>query len=172
MTLGYVPTDWNYSDALTKEEFGEIFAQIRRDPYFWEDRPAYEDNVKALREFFITQQNQEIYYVTSRVSTSGRPVSIQTEEWLIANHIWPEDNYHAIIPVSEPGLKKFVMADLGIDLSIDDYGPTVRECKDVKNHKAYLLDRSWNREEDYGTRIFNLEQFLNLAAGRKEYYLV
>ncbi len=157
----------NYDGVFSKEEWSIIWNEIKNDSHFWELRPTYEENVKALREFLANESDHEIYYVTSRVTVTGRPVAIQTEQWLVNNSIWPCQNYHAVIPVIEPGLKKFVMADLGIQASIDDLGSTVEECKDVKGHKAFLLDRPWNRDKDYGTRVFTLEQFLNISTGKK-----
>lgn len=170
----YLPDSYWWEDKFTKEEVHDILSEIKNIPEFWSTRPGYTENVQALREFLSVESNHEIYYVTSRIQTQGRPIALQTESWLIANHLWPDDNYHAIIPVAEPGLKRFVMADLGIQVSIDDHGTTVEECNQVKGHKAYVLDRPWNRDKDYGTRVFDLQQFLSMAVGKMpaEYFLV
>jgi 5'(3')-deoxyribonucleotidase len=166
MPPDFVPTNWNYDGILTKDEFSKIWIEIQEDPYFWQDRPVYSGNISALQTFFENNQDHEVFYVTSRMSTSGRPVSIQTEQWLVDNHIWPEGNYHAILPVSKPDVKKFIMHDLAIQFSVDDYGPTVKECNNVEGHKAYLLDRPWNQDQDYGVRVFDLAQFLNVVTGK------
>lgn len=153
--------------GLSKEERKAFWKEIDSTVNFWEKVPPIEENVFALQRFLAENDGHVIYYVTSRGNTLGRTVAMQTERWMVRLGILPWRNYTCVIPVKEPGLKAYVVADLGIQFSIDDLGTTVERCNEVKDHKAYLLDQPYNRDKDYGPRVFNLEQFFNVITRRR-----
>lgn len=174
----YQPPDWDFSDVLTKEQLSEVFKTIRTIDDFWSDLPTYPDNVQSLQEFLKQERGHEIYYLTSRISTKGNNVSDQTEEWLFDNVqsgvLYYKENFQAVIAVDSAAKKRCIIEALNIEVSVDDYGPTIEQCSTIPNHKAFLLDRPWNRDKDYGNRIFNLEQFFNVVTGKKpaDYFMV
>lgn len=171
---GYEPPDWDFSDVFTKEQLKEVFKNIREINDFWKDMPEYARNVDQLKEFLGTEVGHEVYFITSRTATEGDSVSMQTEEWLMDCGICPHRNFYAVIAVDSPSKKRPIIEALNIEVSVDDYGPTVEQCSTIPNHRAYLLDRPWNRDKNYGNRIFNLEQFFNVATGKKpaDYFMV
>lgn len=166
---GYESPQYGYKDNFSKEDWGEVWRVIRKSPAFYEHGPAYEDNIASLRNFLANQSGHEIYFVTSRRDTGGVSVAIQTQRWLTEHGIYgtyASSNYKAIIPVSSPDIKKFVMADLDIHFSIDDMGTTVEQCSVVQGHRAFLLDRPWNRDKDYGIRLSNLDEYFDIVLGK------
>jgi hypothetical protein len=170
----YEPPDWDFSDVLDKDGLKKVFAVVRETHNFWRNMPVYQENLYFLRDFLCRENGHEVYFVTSRAITKGLSVSKQTEEWLYHNRIRPYLNFQSIIAVDNAAKKREIIEALNIEVSVDDYGPTIEQCSTLPNHRAYLLDRPWNRDKDYGTRIYNLEQFFNLALGRKpaDYYMV
>lgn len=176
LPTNYEPPDWDFSDRLTKKQLKEVFKTIRATENFWENMPVYSQNVHSLREFLNSESGHEIYYITSRIGTKGENVSQQTDNWLLAKGAYAVHygNYQTVIAVDNAAKKKPIIEALNIEASVDDYGPTIEQCSAIPNHRAYLLDRPWNRDKDYGKRILNLQQFFNLATGKKpaDYYMV
>jgi len=161
---GYEPTDWYWTEYMKKEEWGQVFKVIGATENFWEHQKPYEANMAALRSFLLTEENQEVYYVTSRAHTAGRPLTMQCESWLISNWIWPEKNYHAVLPLKAgipPEHKKAVMEALGLEFSVDDYGPTVELCATLPGHRAFVLDRPWNQEYKNLNRVYSLAEYFD-----------
>lgn len=146
---GYQPPDWYWTDSLTKDEWDAIWVEIKKTPNFWSTLPAYINNVHALALFLREEKDQDIFYVTSRAKVDGYPISKQTMLWLNSLGVYHQNNQFAILPVAEgtpAPAKVAVMAALGIEYSVDDYLPTVVACGQIPGHKAFLLDRSWNRK--------------------------
>lgn len=169
LSSDYEPTDWGYGGVFNPEEWKQVWTDIKQTQDFWEHLPAYEQNLCVLKKFLYDCSEHDIYFVTSRIATEGSTVLKQTLKWLECRL-----GRCSVIVVPEAGRKKDVFKALGIDVSVDDYGPTVEECSKLEGHRAYILDRPWNRDKDYGKRVFNLEQFLNIAVKAKEedYFLV
>lgn len=166
LPLDYEPKNYHYTGDLTHEEWDSVWAKIRTIPDFYEQGPGYEDNLQALRTFLHTQSNHDIYFVTSRSDTGGVPVGLQSSRWLRDNGITSGFNHLAVVPVHSAETKKFVMSDLDIDFSIDDLGVTVEGCSVLRGHKAFLLDRPWNRDKNYGPRVLSMEEFLSKVLRR------
>lgn len=167
---GYEPTDWHWTDHMKKEDWGPVFKLIKTIDNFWETQKPYDANMTALRHFLLTEENQEVYYVTSRAQTTGRPLTLQCESWLMSNWIWPEKNYHAVLPIKEgipAEAKKAMMEALGLEYSVDDYAPTVELCNTIPGHRAFVLDRPWNRSYTHLPRVYSLaEYFQEVKLGR------
>ena len=157
----YQPTTWGYTDVFSEADWTKIWQEIDQTFNFWQFVEPYADNLTALRDFLRTHQNQEVYHVTSRKQTAGSPVALQTQIWLMLNNVFPERNYHAILPVAQVGYKREVMRSLGIQYSIDDYGPTVERCQTLKGHAACLLRRPWNRDSKAEWQVDTLQQFFD-----------
>lgn len=159
---GYEPTDWDWTDLFTKGDWDVLWKEIKADPNFWRNSYAYEDNLHHLREFLSNHSKQEVYYITSRSKSTGDPIVIQTRDWLENYGIFSfraASNYQAIFPVNKPELKRPLIEALGIEYFIDDYGPTVAGLQDLPKTKTFLHDRPWNRDQEYGPRVYSLEQY-------------
>jgi len=165
LSLDFEPNDWNYTGFLTKEEFTDIWHDIRGSQNFWVDSPPYISNLMQL-DSFLKCNITDVFFVTSRAETAGDSVQKQTYNWFlkhgvdIANQC--DMNYSAIIPVKLAEKKINVMEALGIQASVDDYGPTVEACNKLPNHKAYLLDRPWNQEYNQ-PRVYSLAEFFKIV---------
>ena len=174
LPANYEPPDWDFSDVFSREDWSKVWTRIKATENFWEKLSVYPENTTALRNFLTDESGHEIYYLTSRAKTVGRAVSLQTDNWLYHNALWSRRNFSAVIAVSNAAFKKDILASLEIEAFVDDYGPTVEECSSIENCKTYLLDRPWNRDKNYGKRIFTLDQFFNIITNKKpaDYYLV
>lgn len=164
---GYIPTDWNYSDVFSKEDLSAVFEKIKNTKDFWLYSLTYPENVAALSRFLSKENSFDIYFVTSRAPAAGRTVASQTRIWLeLSAGIHRSGSFVSIIPVANSKYKADIMQAIGIEYSIDDHGPTVEQCNSVSGHRAFLLDRPWNREKDYGPRLDNLQQFFDIIIGK------
>lgn len=157
----YLPTGWDDFDGLTKAEMKQVWEKIKTTPNFWTTLDAYADNVGLLSSFMSTTKGHEVFIVTSRKATAGMPISRQTDYWLSAVGIARGLNYIGIIPSENPDKKCDVYAAAGIEWSIDDKGDTVLQCEQIPNHRAYLLDRNWNREFKVKRRITDMATYFN-----------
>ncbi len=80
---------------------------------------------------------------------------IQSEVWL------RNQGLTGTVYCATPGNKKAELIEqLGIAYSLDDYPETIRICNEVKGHKAYLLDRPWNRWAYTLPRVYSMTEFL------------
>lgn len=157
---GYKPADWDWTDVLTKKDWDVLWDGINGTENFWQHLDPYTENILALRRFLYRNYDQEIYFVTSRATGKGRPIAVQTNIWLAEQKIHSGGNYTSIIPVGNSKNKPLVYKALEINVSVDDYGRTVKQTnEEVPGHTAYILDRSWNRDAEYGPRVANLEEF-------------
>ena len=157
------PNDYDFKSwNLTKEQFSEGFKKIKTTDGFWEKLSPYKENVTALRNFIHGVQDQEIFFTTSRATSGGASISTQTRRWLDNHELWSTwRNYTTVLPVVSAGDKVSLYTALGITHSIDDYGPTVLNCENLKGHQPFLLDRSWNREYIPLRRVSKFQEFLD-----------
>lgn len=162
--VGYEPRDWDWSEYLTKKDWDVIWADIIHTPGFWANLPAYKDNCADLRQFLFDNMGNypEIYFITARTRTKDKePIAVQSKRFLDKNNIFNTGTQMVILPVDKTHKKADLMKALGIKYSIDDHGPTVDLCNNsIEGHKAYVLDRPWNKEYDL-PRVFTLGEFLN-----------
>lgn len=158
MPPDYIPTNWNYTDVLTKQEFSEIWDEIHKIPNFWLRQKPYEENVSVLRSYLKTTQD-EVYYITSRMDTGGVSAEKQTQTWLRQNGLFDFGCPKKLIVVTKPSEKKQWVEARGIDASLDDYVPTVASLNVLPWHHSYLLSRPWNPESTL-TRVNSVQEFL------------
>lgn len=162
--LDYEPPDWGYKEVLSGEDWGKVWDKIKSEPYFWMHSPAYAENCEALRRVIDGQSriDLDIYYITSRMDTGGKSALWQTRRWL--SHQGLISPKTSVIPVRNPDAKLSVVDAIGIDLTIDDYGPTV-ESLVSHGRFAVLLDRPWNQEYQVW-RVSSLKEFLKMVNER------
>jgi uncharacterized HAD superfamily protein len=142
-----IPT-WDYPQhyGYTDAEIERVWADIKKDPFFWETLPTYPETAQALHDLQkrATMFRDEIYFITSR---EGKWPKIQTERWLRAKNILnisTQDEFRPTVLVSSD---KGACADaLELDFYIDDKWSN---CTDVAMNRStgvYMVDRPWNRE--------------------------
>lgn len=165
MPEGYQPPDWDHTDIFTKQHWNRIWEVIKSTDNFWYSAKPYYDNLSALRHFLVNN-TADLFFITSRADTTGRSVQLQTFNWMLDQNLpvasnW---NYSAIVSVPNSKHKRQVMEALNVKFSVDDLGPTVAMCNEIPGHRAYVLDRSWNRDQNYGPRVGDLKEFLDIVA--------
>ncbi len=163
----YVPPDWDFG-GMSPADQKKVWAVIKRTPNFWSRLRPYSENITALARTLIGATYLDIWLVTSRVRTEGATIARQTEQWIRSCGVREGSNFLGIITVEDAKLKQEVYPAVGIEYSIDDYGPTVLECETLPNHHAALLSRPWNAEYNVKWRVDNLSQFFSeVGLGRK-----
>lgn len=75
------PTDWSMASlGLPPEELAKVWENLRAKENFWQGlSPSPGMEVSRLRR--LCEVN-EVYFITSRRATAGRPVVFQSIEWL------------------------------------------------------------------------------------------
>jgi 5'(3')-deoxyribonucleotidase len=158
------PSDWDYSQYLTKAQMAEVWRDIRNVPYFWE-------NMGALPGLSELQQgikpDDEIFFITSRVNTIGEPASVQSARWLHDRHLWPRAGYSTVLQVADPAHKQHLFQGLGLKYHLDDLAPTVSELNATPGVTAFLLDQPWNRHADALLRVHSVTEHLNIIRERE-----
>lgn len=155
----YIPTDWNFSDIVTKEEWNVVWDRIKKTPAFWfnlDPLPAVAD----LRNF-MELNFSEVFFITSRIKTSGVSSRAESEAWLSQFGLWGIGTQSTVIAVGDAKEKLQVILEKRLNFMLDDYGPTVEQ---LYNHgiRAYLLDRTYNQGYDV-PRIYSVRGYLNLV---------
>jgi hypothetical protein len=161
---GYIPQDWDYTGMFTKEEWKQVWDDIKTIPDFWFRQPAIENNIEALRKFRETSKNP-IWFITSRIPTGGVSARYQTQLWLMKYKIISYNNMETsrVIAVDRPEDKDKWIKEFGIDVSIDDLAPTViRHNTEIPGHTAYLLRQPWNTHCTDQPTVNSVQEFLEI----------
>lgn len=157
----YQPSDWDWSDKMTKAETSTIWAIIKKIPNFWLSlRPCF-DNVHAIAVHRLRHPNDEIFYVTARVSTAGMSTMNQTQQWLNECGI---GGLGTSVIVDNSGDKVPIFNALECDANVDDkLEATIEHSKRTRG--AYLLSRPWNEaDRPSGIRtVASLEEFFRIT---------
>lgn len=163
------PYDWDYTDILTKKEWGTIWDRIKTIPNFWLRQPAIEKNVEELKEFRMVNSSP-IWFITSRQATGGVSALYQTQLWLLQRQLIGVSDTPKVIAVAKPEEKEQYIKNLGIDFSIDDLGSTVERHNKIsghmserESHRAYLLDQPWNKNCKE-PRVYSVKEFLEVIS--------
>lgn len=165
----YSPNDWNFPDILTSQEFPTAWSTAMSTHNFWHRLAAYQANVNALEYFIWSEQRHfDIYYLTSRVDTLGDSAFVQTSRWLSERNLVGHNT--SLIVVKNAKEKIPVIKSLEIQASVDDYLPTIVASSEISGHKAFLCDRSWNREgrPDELSVVSDLNGYLTELVNYKE----
>lgn len=163
---GYQPSDWYWTDTLTKDDWKNIWAEIDDTPDFWVTCHPYPENVQALKSWLDANPEQRVFFITNRRETIGKNAKWQSELQLEKFGVWPRDGRSNVITVSDPKIKAKLMQRLGIQFSIDDYAPTVELCQEIPGHHAYLLDRPWNQKAKL-PRVYSMAEFVKTVDALK-----
>lgn len=158
MPENYIPINWDYTDIFTKKDWDMVWDQIRIIPDFWFRQPTYPDAVRALKEFRLVNKSP-IWFITSRMATGGNSARYQTQLWLLRHGLIAFNDLEKVIAVDKPIEKMKWIESIGIDVSIDDFGPTIERHNKIPNHRAFLLDQPWNKEYNE-PRVYSVKEFL------------
>ena len=164
MPLDYVPTNWDYTDALTKDEWKEVWLEIRATYKFWVNCLPYRENVWALRMFMNKHKDADVYFITSRAETIGESVLAQTSKWLDWQDLWPRHGHATVIPVADSQHKAAVIQALQLPFFLDDYAVTVESLQSLPGTKTYVLDQPWNRHVEL-PRVASVAEYLKIVEG-------
>jgi uncharacterized HAD superfamily protein len=147
---------WSFNDILSDKEWKRLFAHMKGQKTFWLNLPPYQDALDALEAYMEKAGHDDLYFVTSRGSSSCATAEEQTEDWLFDNYL----PAHHLIVVTHAEDKAAIIAENGIQFSLDDLPATVRACNAIPGHSAFLLDRPYNREDTDLPRVFSVREFL------------
>jgi hypothetical protein len=155
--IGYQPPDWDWTDVLTQEEITHVWKIIKHKHNWWLSLPPDAQNLRAVAMHRIRHPQDEIFFVTARVSTKGMPVMHQTQVWLSECGI---NGLGVGVIVDHSNDKSAIFNALECDANIDDRLSTVIDHA-ANTKGAYLLDRSWNRQSrpEHITTVSSLEEF-------------
>lgn len=112
------PTDWEWTNVCSKQEFDAGFKKLSNIPNFWLklDKMPHTSLLPALCE------NHEVIFITNRAECPGKSLQCQTELWLWLNFNIKQPR---VIVTKQKGQ---VAADLGIVRFIDD---NIQNCQEV-----------------------------------------
>lgn len=158
LPANYEPQDWYWTDVFSKKDWNDVWDVINATENFWLHSYPYCKNVDSLRDYLNSTKN-EVFFVTSRARTAGDSVTKQTVDWFFINQV--PTAYSPVVSVPNSKNKRQVIEGLEINYSVDDLGPTVEMCQSIPGHKAFVLDRPWNRDKEYGPRVFSLQEFFD-----------
>lgn len=162
MTEDFVPDNWDYVGTLTKEEWAQVWVEIKQMPYFWESEPALA-GVDELRDFLINRpqhRTDEIFFITARAVTKGDGPLVQSSKWLSRFGLWPRAGFSTVIPVAEASHKKDLFRGLGLKFMLDDFGPTIGELNQIEGMHAYVLDQPHNQKYTELPRVYSVTEYL------------
>lgn len=152
------PQVWHWFEpaGFSKRSVSAAWDFVKRYPEWWGNLRAYPGAVDFLVELEALRDAGRItpYFVTSR---PNQLVAAVTSEWLSALGFARPN----VIVVSGPGAKGKIADAVSATAILDDHGPNF-EGMPVST-RCFLLDRPWNQQDRYDTRITELEEFLRLV---------
>ena len=129
--------DWSFPD-LTVAQQNHLWTEIRESKTFWRDLPVLPTNVLLLED---AVDNHRVYFCTSRPGDSAQ---YQTAAWLDEKFYI---TYPTVIVSSEKGR---VAAGVGANFALDDKVEHIRQIQRDSSANAFLLDRPYNQDPDFG----------------------
>jgi uncharacterized HAD superfamily protein len=155
---GYVVTNFDYSKCgWSKAEVQRIFNHIRHTSDFWTTLQRLPRTSSLAKH----EKDYEYFFITSRMSTDGNPVTYQSESWLRTQY-GLRSPY--VIVSNEKGAEA---AKLELDYFIDDRTEHAVDVATTRpNCKVYLLDTTYNQDckDARITRVTDLNSFFKEIA--------
>lgn len=159
----YQPSDWNFTDKLTKEEMKQAWVATMRVQDLWQwQSPLIGARELSLFVNRLCAAGINIYFLTNRPATSGATPLVQTNSWLRQHNLLWQDNASTIVVNKHDDKRKFIEL-LDIKFSLDDKPETVEDCSYIPGHKAFILDQPWNRDAKHLARVYNVTEYLHIA---------
>jgi deoxypyrimidine-specific 5' nucleotidase type C protein (NT5C) len=161
--LDYQPDNWDFPDILTKDEWKQVWLEIRKTHGFWRNATPYRKNIEALQLFTNKHKDADVYFITSRADTIGESVLAQTFKWLNWFDLAPRSGHSTIIPVADATHKAAVLRALQLPFFLDDYAVTVYQLQNISDLKTFVLDQPWNRHATDLPRVFSVAEYLKIV---------
>ncbi len=154
----YVHTVWSFEDVLKSGQWGIVFDHLMQQENFWLYLPALSENVEALRTYIAQHGEAGISFITSRPASFGADTHLQTQLWLDEHEI---GSLGMEVFVTEGSAsKRQVIEEERIQFFLDDMPGNVRACAGLVDHRAFLLDRPYNRADVDLPRVYSVAEFL------------
>jgi 5'(3')-deoxyribonucleotidase len=140
-----IPT-WNYPEhyGYTGAEVSAVWEDIKADPWFWRNLPAYPHTTQALGLLMeAMRMGHFVYFITARPGVLAKQ---QTEEWIDTQYKrMVLGAPHATVLISSH--KGLCAKGLDLDFYIDDRLENVLDVINTRVQcETFLLDRPWNRD--------------------------
>ncbi len=150
---------WDFNDILAPGQWRrEVFGHMLTQENMWLNLPAHEENCAALKEYIVRNGERDICFVTSRPPCPGASVVLQTQLWLNEHDIGTIGMNVFVTENSDH--KRQVLEGERIQFYIDDLGGNVRATAGIVDHRAFLLDRPYNRHDIDLPRVYSVAEFL------------
>lgn len=141
LPVGYQPVNWDWSPEMTEADNDIIWSIIKHKHNWWLSVPADFENIRAVAEHRMRHPQDELFFVTARVSTKGMPVMHQTQTWLSQCGV---NGLGVAVIVDHSGDKAAIFNALECDANVDDKLEAVIEHH-AHTRNAFLLSRPWNQ---------------------------
>jgi hypothetical protein len=146
---------WNWpqvNHGYTDQQIAGVWAAIKTSPNFWAALEETTDFFRFYNWFYATRTQHDFYFVTSRPGVTAKA---QTESWFI-HHLL----YRPTVLISSQ--KGAICNALNLDYYVDDNAENIESVVNLSpGTGAFLIDRTYNRHLNVGTRIPNLQRFLD-----------
>jgi 5'(3')-deoxyribonucleotidase len=146
---GFIPTTWNYPESVgySPEEVAAVWEDIKGDPYFWRNLPAYAHTAQVLTYLSHLQHiGHDVYFITARPGVVAKK---QTEEWLQykCRMQYLAAPSPTVLISSNKGLCAQV---LNLDIYVDDRVENVLDVLNKRGCATFMFAQPWNtsREQD------------------------
>jgi hypothetical protein len=136
--VDYQPIEWHW---IPESDEDRVWKVVKNKPNWWLSLQAYPENIRAIALHRIRHPDDELFFVTARVSTKGMPPMHQTQIWLNQCGI---GGIGTSVIVDHSGDKSAIFNALECDANVDDKLEAVIDHV-KRTNGAYLLDRLWNR---------------------------
>lgn len=162
LRANFVPDNWDYVGTFTKEEWVEIWAQVKKTQDFWLDSPPLPGLDELWRYLNRPNNSQdEVFFVTSRAATVGYSPLVQTSQCLNAYGLWPRNGQSVVLCVADPKHKQDLFRGLGLKFMLDDYAPTIEQLNQIDGMRAFVLDQPYNRYAKDLPRVYSVTEYLD-----------
>ena len=160
---GYRPTNWNWTDVMTIEDWNQLWKDVETVDSFWLRQWSYPAAVVTLQDFLDDYPEIRVHFLTARKHPSiGCDIHSQTFTWLWRHGLGQLQHNIALNVVENPEQKIPYISEEGINFHIDDKPETVAACNDIAGHRAYLLNQPWNQNSTE-PRVYSVAEFLDIV---------
>ncbi|MDD1678716.1 MAG: hypothetical protein LUO93_05980 [Methanomicrobiales archaeon] len=139
-TLPEVATSWDWFESvIPADEFWKI---VKSTEDFWYHLPPYKFTLRDIVALRALEAHHRICFATVRVPTAGRPVAVQTEDW-IKEHLGIENPL--VVTVKDHGVVPHLF--LGEAYLNDNLDQTIKVALS-RGYGVHLLNQPWNQDKE------------------------
>jgi phosphoglycolate phosphatase-like HAD superfamily hydrolase len=148
---------YDFEDVLRFSEWMDLMHKFHKAENLWEALPPLQPNLDDFRTYAKSGKD-EIFIITARPQTPGRPTVEQTMRWF-TKHDVPVDRTHVYV-VKHSADKAPLIKLLGVKFSTDDLYTTIDHSNEVPGHKAFLFTAPWNTHVPDMPRVDSIAHFI------------